>query len=720
MEPFAIACTTCQTTLRVRDRSAIGQILTCPKCGSMVLVEPPASESNAAPRTASPPPRPKTEPVPPAGTAIPESVANLADTVEDPMLYGFVDSAAGEPQGGNGAATQSGDLTDEIAGQPSEETDDASLDAGLALPDTEPVSPQIALWRGRLILAAAAVIGIVMAMLLFVWVSKPGDRKTDGSREVAKRDPAAKKTSTPAPDKEKESPTAAEKPKAEIPKTDKSAPPAPSPKDQPAPVAPTGQVSPDPGQPAAKPAEPKPAEPNPADSKPEAAKPAEPKPDGAKPEESKPAEPKPASDAKPAAKDGADSMASAASLRETLKAFGSVIGESPVAEGPMPPAVGAPPDMPAQPPVPRPDPVVVDMESRLADVIQQIDFNEVPLVDFLSFVSDYSTIPITLDPDVLPWLHISPETPVTARQSKATVGALLEETLKGLGLGYTVMERQVFVTRVDAKGARTREVPFELGDLTNNDAVRLEQVGQLIRELIAPESWKSAGGTGTMQTRDQSLLVRNEEPVLYQVLAFCEKLRVAQGLAPRGKMEPALFQLTPRTEKAQSKLKTNVSLSCPRPERLSTVVRRLAKESSTEILVDWQGAGEMGWSPNAQVPCNVRNQPLSEALRVLLGPLELTYRIVDESTFQVTSRQVLDKRIELEFYQAKDLVAGGMTGEQLLEKAKANLGEDALKEHGGPGVLRFDAPSQCLLAAVTQAQQQSLAALMGQLRSAKK
>jgi len=38
---FAIHCTTCQTRLNVRSAAAIGQILTCPKCDSMIEVAPP-------------------------------------------------------------------------------------------------------------------------------------------------------------------------------------------------------------------------------------------------------------------------------------------------------------------------------------------------------------------------------------------------------------------------------------------------------------------------------------------------------------------------------------------------------------------------------------------------------------------------------------------------------------------------------------------------------
>lgn len=41
MELFAIHCATCNARLKVRELAAIGQILACPKCGSMVQVAPP-------------------------------------------------------------------------------------------------------------------------------------------------------------------------------------------------------------------------------------------------------------------------------------------------------------------------------------------------------------------------------------------------------------------------------------------------------------------------------------------------------------------------------------------------------------------------------------------------------------------------------------------------------------------------------------------------------
>ena len=48
MELFAIHCTTCKARLKVTDDSVIGQILSCPKCSSMVMIEAPTEWQNAA------------------------------------------------------------------------------------------------------------------------------------------------------------------------------------------------------------------------------------------------------------------------------------------------------------------------------------------------------------------------------------------------------------------------------------------------------------------------------------------------------------------------------------------------------------------------------------------------------------------------------------------------------------------------------------------------
>jgi hypothetical protein len=682
VESFAIACTTCQTQLRVRDRSAIGQILTCPKCGSMVLVEAPADL--VASGSIAPPPLPRTNGAAPQETGGGVET-RLSDTVDDPTLYGIT---AGETVSSAIAPTAAVPVPPPVEFASDTEKEDAAVAEELQSIEAVP-------WRRWFWMSVAAIAGVGLAVLLFGWASR-GQQPVEDPKAIAKRPDVG-----PAVDLSKQEPlpkVAPETGKIDVSPATPDAPPAAPAGDQPADPRPADP--PVPATPVSEPAAPDAAPP---------AKPVSP------PSESKDSPPGLTSAPEVGA---ADRLAATASLREALRSFGSMLDE-PQAGADMSSGAGSSIRRPGLRPrsnLPRPVPLNIDVDARLKDPVQQINFTNIPLVDFLAFVSDYSTIPISLDPDVLPWLGISAESPITVEQTGTAVGDMLAAALAGQKLGYTIVDNQLLVTRIAAEGVPVREVTFDLRDVAGADAAQVQQVEQLIRALIAPESWDTAGGTGTIRVQNQALLVRHEETVLYQVLGFCEKLRVARGLAPRSKLDPKLFQLTPRTERFASRPPSPVSLKSPRPERFSAFVRRLAKESNTQLLIDWRGAAQLGWNPNAQVQCSFDAEPLNKVLRALLDPMDLTYRIVDENTLLITSPQELDAHLDVEFYAIRALLTKGLSAEQLVEKVQLQLGPELWKDKGGRGVLRVDAPSQCLIATLPQPAQQALAKVLTQAR----
>ena len=74
MELFRISCTTCKVRLNVRDSNLVGQILPCPKCGSMVLITAPtAGTAQAEPSGAA------TEPDPSVVNSSFENIESLLD-----------------------------------------------------------------------------------------------------------------------------------------------------------------------------------------------------------------------------------------------------------------------------------------------------------------------------------------------------------------------------------------------------------------------------------------------------------------------------------------------------------------------------------------------------------------------------------------------------------------------------------------------------------------
>ena len=143
----------------------------------------------------------------------------------------------------------------------------------------------------------------------------------------------------------------------------------------------------------------------------------------------------------------------------------------------------------------------------------------------------------------------------------------------------------------------------------------------------------------------------------------------------------------------------------------------LGKSGGVRILVDWQDVAAAGWNPDGEATLIADKQPLSAALDALLGPMDLTWRVVDGQTIQVLTPDSLAARLELEFYQVDGLTGDDPTGGTLLAKLQTALGEAHFREAGGPGDLRYDPAGQCLLASLPQPKQRELEALLSKLRS---
>lgn len=708
----------------MRDESVIGQILTCPKCGSMVLVELPRSSPTTEPRP-SPPPRSATESTSissPATTHIvghdaaalstaaapkrpraPEP-SEFADTVEDLALQvGFEDRESRLDAEFANLLLSDDDVTAVSSTVDSQtdlaDTDGTSTSEQPLMPTDEWTSPSSVKWRNHVLIGAAAATGILLALGVFAWFRQNGDRPTafvadstanaGSGNSVAKDSPQVEQTAPPIVNEFIEStPTtdAASNDGAPTPQSDQATIPVDSTVTPP--IADSAPAS------AATGSEVTDTEPGDAAASPASA----PQPDLITPIEPAP---------------------STGSLAETLREFSAILrtpeapaeSDATVAAAALPPADAATStDLPAPEHeilAERPEPRIVDVEARLADRLAGIELDGQPLAKFLQLMSDFSTIPITLDSDSLPWSKLTPESPIKLTRQSATAAEVLTAGLEPHGLYFVVDGDQLLVTRRPKEPTGRRSVRLDVTDLIGGDSARLQKLGALITELVAPDSWSTRGGTGTVAFEGSTLLVEQQETVLLEVLAFCEKLRVARGLPTRSPYDAALFRLDSRTQRAAEKLRQPVSLTYIRPALLQRILDRLGEASDMHLLVDWKAVSEEGWNPAAETQFTVADRPLSEALQTLLAPLDLTYRVVDETTLQITTPSALQARLEVEFYRVEGLLAGS-SPDDLLAAVRTAVGPERFSEHGGSGQVAIDVEGKCLLATLPQPQQVAL------------
>lgn len=174
---FSITCTTCQARLKVRSLDAIGQILSCPKCESMVQVVAPPGWIPPEPKPAVPePPPPPAFPLPP-----PPPVAGEEISLPGGQFQAATDQ--GKTAGGKGAEA-SEDLVEPAAGPAVAATtvanaSSADAEPAIAGPKADPSewgltpvgSAEDGWGRRRFLLAAIPLIGVVAAAGAWAYVA---------------------------------------------------------------------------------------------------------------------------------------------------------------------------------------------------------------------------------------------------------------------------------------------------------------------------------------------------------------------------------------------------------------------------------------------------------------------------------------------------------------------------------------------------------------------
>jgi len=407
-----------------------------------------------------------------------------------------------------------------------------------------------------------------------------------------------------------------------------------------------------------------------------------------------------------------------AALSETLKAFAPFIDSNVNAAPTETMEAGSQETMPLepepitteQPAVPRPEPRQIDLPARLQDKIAEVEFTDVPLEAFLRFVMNFSTIPISLDLDALALVRATPRTKVSVRTTNATVDQLLTAVLGPLQLAHVVIDQQLIVTRPPRPDGELRTHSHAVSDLVGSDPQQLQQLADLIQEMVEPATWQAAGGPGAMREQMPTLVIQQQDTILFQAIVFCERLRAARGLPPQSKFNPELFSLTPHWARASSLLVKPVTLNFLQPASLVRILSRLSEDTGLAIVVDWQALATLGWTPDTETTLAVNRRPVDEVLTQLLQPMELTYRVVDVTTVQVTSPAAVEARWDVEFYPVKDLPTPGETPEAFVARVRRELSGGEPSQLAG--VLHFDAPSRHLIAALPQPLQRKLADLL--------
>ena len=308
----------------------------------------------------------------------------------------------------------------------------------------------------------------------------------------------------------------------------------------------------------------------------------------------------------------------------------------------------------------RPAPRVIDAKARLADVIPAIEFHDIALADFVHFLTQLTTVPITLDLQSMQISQVSSSRKVTYEGTNVTASKLLGEVLKPLRLEQTLVDFHVVIRRPLPSENGLRTVPHKVDDLADNLA-DAQQLATSVMRIAAPlpDDAIAAAQLPSDQIQvavDQFVITRDEQTHL-RVMTVLERLRLARGISPATKRGQALIDQTSPWKVREQLQQRRVTVSYLKPVRITTIARQIGQQLEMNIVFDWQRMESERWSPESTATCAEVNEPASDVLTRLFAPMGLGYLVVDGETIQITTAARAAAIREIDLYTLPEHLA---------------------------------------------------------------
>ncbi len=291
---------------------------------------------------------------------------------------------------------------------------------------------------------------------------------------------------------------------------------------------------------------------------------------------------------------------------------------------------------------------------------------------FVAFVSDLAAVPITIDPLALELAGVSPRTAVAVQTSGVTLEELAQNGLSKQRLELVDHDGRIRLEL--AKGGERSTKRYDVADLMAPGAADASEIARVVERFVSPTTWQSGVGSDKLAVEGKKLRVDQTKSVHHELLIFCERWRMARGLAQRNQYLSGRLTITSPYPQVDAKLRGRTTFTFLPWTRLDDVVRHWEQSTGMTMLVDWTRLADEELAPSTPIACSAVDRPWNEALGEIFEPLGLAWWAVDSQTIQITTQDALDTIERTEFYVvSKEMRDKFDSKEAFLESLQSDL-----------------------------------------------
>lgn len=363
-------------------------------------------------------------------------------------------------------------------------------------------------------------------------------------------------------------------------------------------------------------------------------------------------------------------------------------------------------------------PKEIDVDSRLKLVVRSVTFPESP-VAAIRLLSELTGVPIEFDLENFELMRAAADSTLKLSLENVSVEIALKTIADLLKWKVDVQDDRIVLRPLIDEMDVMVEEEFDVADLLadklpvlsseieseTEEKSKIDALIRMVRSLTAPSSWNEEEGGGSITGNGSKLIVKHNALNRKKVGDLLDRVRALHGLETIG--ETSSEKLIPETLGWERLTKT-ISFNLLRSTSLQQAIEIIEKTQKLQILWDDATLNEYGVGRDSTTLARVNDAMIEQVLFDLLEPLKLTYLILDENLFLITTKEKAEqyKTVEIHMYASPDEALSGDKAKALVEEMKMAV---APKSWNDPDVtLWLDEKSQCWIVRQSQPVQREL------------
>lgn len=347
----------------------------------------------------------------------------------------------------------------------------------------------------------------------------------------------------------------------------------------------------------------------------------------------------------------------------------------------------------------KPTPRKTDTQRSLVDKIAGFRHESAKVTQLMSVAETLSGLPVWVDIERYEGQPISFDEGRLVEAVQSTIPEFLTQQLQPFGFAveqhaWIAEQPDVFGLRIFPAGAdkmvtQSYSIDWLAADLPAESVqAELSKTATFLATYLSQGSWGAlapdaeanpdaqlATGLGAWQIRDGKIVVVHFPHVHKKIERVIRQFSAAK--TQQGQPQNWPEDLLPRAAQESGRLQTVINLEYYQPTPIQEIAKQIYKQSNVTIVFDWPSLIMDGWTPDTAVPVVVENQVVLNVLQDLCLDMGISMRHMAPDVVCLLSDTAAERYSDLEIYPVADLCPKPRDWEVLRGRLLRLLAEDA-------------------------------------------